>query len=159
MCNRYVKENKDPEVFGKVKCLQNELDSIIESNKQKYYSCLLNMLIDPMASSKVYWSTLKMFLNNEKVVVFHHQDTKISTWPVLKRKLKYSAPSLLSNALWWIAFLNRTEKIISLILFSSNDIAKIIRDLDPNKAHGHDMISKSTFRGNFQILHRKRTVS
>ena len=79
MCNRYVKENKDPEVFGKVKCLQNELDSIIESNKQKYYSCLLNMLIDPMANSKVYWSTLKMSLNNEKVVVFHHQDTKIST--------------------------------------------------------------------------------
>ena len=35
----------------------------------------------------------------------------------------------------------KTEKIISSISFSSNDIAKIIRDLDPDKVHGHDMIS------------------
>ena len=38
-------------------------------------------------------------------------------------------------------FLKRTDKFISSISFSSNDIARIIRDLDPNKAHGHDMIS------------------
>ena len=34
-----------------------------------------------------------------------------------------------------------TEKSISSITFNSNDIATIIRSLDPNKAHGHDMIS------------------
>ena len=38
-------------------------------------------------------------------------------------------------------FLKRTDKFISLISLSSEDIARIIRDLDPNKAHGHDMIS------------------
>ena len=38
-------------------------------------------------------------------------------------------------------FLKRTDKFISSISFSSNDIARIIRDLDPNKAHVHDMIS------------------
>ena len=38
-------------------------------------------------------------------------------------------------------FLKRTEKVISSISFSSNDIVKIIRDLDPNEAHGHDMVS------------------
>ena len=31
--------------------------------------------------------------------------------------------------------------IISSINFSSDDIAKIIQNLDPNKAHGHDIIS------------------
>ena len=36
-----------------------------------------------------------------------------------------------------LTFLKRTEKIISSILFSGNDIANIIQDLDPNKAHGH----------------------
>ena len=35
MYKKYFNENKDPRIFDKVKCLQNELDSIIESNKQK----------------------------------------------------------------------------------------------------------------------------
>ena len=30
---------------------------------------------------------------------------------------------------------------LTTIDFSNNDILKIIRNLDPNKAHGHDMIS------------------
>ena len=59
-CVRYVKENKDRKVF-------DELNSIIECIKQKYYSRLLNKLIDPVSSSKVYWPTLKMFLINEKI--------------------------------------------------------------------------------------------
>ena len=50
MYKRYVKENKDPKIFGKVKYLQNKLNSIIESNKQKYYSRLSNKVIDPMTS-------------------------------------------------------------------------------------------------------------
>ena len=37
--------------------------------------------------------------------------------------------------------LKRADKFISSISFSSNNIARIIRDLDPNKAHGHEMIS------------------
>ena len=83
---KYVNENKDPRIFDKVKCLQNKLDSIIESNKQKYYSCLSKKLVNPMTSTKSYCSTLKMFLNNKKI-------------SILKRKRKYSTPSLLSNAL------------------------------------------------------------
>ena len=35
----------------------------------------------------------------------------------------------------------RTGKVISSISFSSYDIAKIIRDLNLNNDHGHDMIS------------------
>ena len=35
----------------------------------------------------------------------------------------------------------RAENLISSIDFGSDDIAKIIHNLDPNKAHGHDMIS------------------
>ena len=38
MYKKYVNENKDPRIFDKVKCLQNELNLIIESYKQKYYS-------------------------------------------------------------------------------------------------------------------------
>ena len=34
-----------------------------------------------------------------------------------------------------------TDKSLSNISFTDNDIGKIIKCLDPNKAHGHDMIS------------------
>ena len=35
----------------------------------------------------------------------------------------------------------KTRESLTTIDFSNNDILKIIRNLDPNKAHGHDMIS------------------
>ena len=34
-----------------------------------------------------------------------------------------------------------TDKFLSNISFTDNDIGKIIKSLDPNKAHGHDMMS------------------
>ena len=33
------------------------------------------------------------------------------------------------------------EKSISSITLNYNDIATIVRNLDPNKAHGHDIVS------------------
>ena len=56
MYKKYAKEYKDPKIFDKVKCPQNELNSIIKSNKQKYSSHLPNKLIDLMTSLIVYWS-------------------------------------------------------------------------------------------------------
>ena len=35
----------------------------------------------------------------------------------------------------------RTNKLLSTISFTKDDIAKIIKNLNPNKAHGFDMIS------------------
>ena len=35
----------------------------------------------------------------------------------------------------------RTHKSLSTIIFSTDDILKVIRNLNLNKAHGHDMIS------------------
>ena len=34
-----------------------------------------------------------------------------------------------------------TDKSLDLISFSTNDIAKITNNLNPNKAHGYDMLS------------------
>ena len=38
-------------------------------------------------------------------------------------------------------FFKKTDKSISAISFTCDDIATLIKNLDPNKAHGHDMIS------------------
>ena len=34
-----------------------------------------------------------------------------------------------------------TNKLLDTVNFSTNDTSKIINNLDPNKAHGHDMLS------------------
>ena len=176
-----------------------------------------------MTSTKSYWSTLKMFLNNKKIPCIpplKHQNKYVTDF---KEKAEIfnsffvEQCSLMKNSSKRpLIFLKRTDKFISLISFSSNNIARIIRDLDPNKADGHDMISIrilkicgesisrdgsrttatskmecfviiangwkpstiitklsilnvaaaldpslifKTFRDNFQILHRKRSVS
>ena len=38
-------------------------------------------------------------------------------------------------------FSKKTHKLLSTFHFTSYDILKIIKNLEPNKAHGHDMIS------------------
>ena len=49
---------------------------------------------------------------------------------------------MLSNNSDILVILTRkTHESLSTIDFSTDDILKIIRNLDPNKVHGHDMIS------------------
>ena len=38
-------------------------------------------------------------------------------------------------------FGKKPEKSISTVTFTSNDIATLVQNLDPSKAHGHDMLS------------------
>ena len=148
MHKKYVNKKKDPRIFDKVKCLQNELNSIIESNKQKYYCRLSKKLVDPMTSTKSYWSSLKMLLKNKKIPCIpplRYQNKHVTDF---KEKVEIfnsffaEQCSLINNSSRLPSkFLKRTVKFISSISFSSNNIARIIRDLGPNKAHGHNMIS------------------
>ena len=133
MYKRHVNENKHPRIFDKVKCLQKELDSITESNKQKHYSRLSKKYVDPITSTKSHWSTLKMFLNNKKIPCIpslKHQNKYVTDF---KEKAEifnsFSAEqcSLTNNSSKLPStFLKRTDKYISSISFSSNDIARII---------------------------------
>ena len=43
-------------------------------------------------------------------------------------------------------FNSTTEQHLNTLKFSDNDIEKIIQNLDPNKAHGHDKISISMIK-------------
>ena len=132
-CINMLKENQDLKVFNNIKCLQNELNSIIDSNKQNHYSRLSNKLIDPMTSSKVYWSTLKMFLNNNKIPCIpslSHQNKYVTDFKEKAEIFNSFFPEqccFLNNSNKLLsAFLKRTEKVLSSISLSSNDIAKII---------------------------------
>ena len=124
------------------------MDSVIESNEQKLHSRLSKKVVDPMTSTKSYWSTLKMFLNNKKIPCIpplRHQNKYVTDF---KEKAEIfnsffaEQCSLINNSSKLPStFLERTDKFIWSLSFNGNDITRIIRDLDPNKAPGHDMIS------------------
>ena len=142
----YLHSNKDPKLFNEVEYLQNELKSLIEANKEKYYSRISKRMMNPLTSAKTYWAILKSFLNNKKIPCIppmFHQNRYITKYKD-KAELfnnffanqcyltKHS--SVLPSVLF-----KRTENVISSIDFGSDDIAKIIQKLDPNKAHGNSI--------------------
>ena len=93
----YLHSNKDPKLFNKIEYLQNELKSLIEANKEKYYSRISKRMINPLTSTKTYWSILKSFLNNKKIPCIpplFHQNGYITN---IKIRLNYSITFLLTN--------------------------------------------------------------
>ena len=144
----YLHSDKDPKLFNKVGYLQNELKSFIEANKEMYYSRISKRITNPLTSTKTYWSILKSFLNNKKIPcispLFHQNRYIIKYKDKAELFNNFFAnqcfPKKNSSVLPSVLF-KRTENVISSIDFGSDDIAKIIQKLDPNKSHGHDMIS------------------
>ena len=99
-------------------------------------------------SSKVYWSLLKTFLSNKKMLLIrplYHQGDFITNFKIkaeLFNSFFASRCSLIKNYSKLPSYLNyKTDNRLSAVNFSIDDIAKILRNLDPNKAHGHDQIS------------------
>ena len=104
--------------------------------------------MNPLTSTKTYWSILKAFLNNEKICCIpplfnpNRYITKYEDKAELFNNFFANQCSLINNSCVLLPLLfKRTENVISSIDFGSDDIAKIIHNLDPNKAHGHDMTS------------------
>ena len=109
--------------------LQNQLKLLTESNKERYYLRISKKLMDPMTSAKTYWSILKSLLN----------DKKIPCIPPLKKADLFNcffakqcfiinnSSELPSN------ILKKADKSISTVTFTSDDIATLIQNLDPNK--------------------------
>ena len=117
-------------------------------SKQKYYSRIANKLTMTRKSPKTYWSLLKLFLNNKKIPIIpplFHENKFITDF---KEKAEFfnaffakqcSFIDNISSPPNKLIYL--TEKRLSKIRFSEDDIAKIILNLDPNKEHGHEQIS------------------
>ena len=103
-----------------------------------------------MASLRTYWSLLKTLLNN-KNIAFLLQDNKYVT--DLKKRAELlnlffaeQCSKIDKSSEIPLNFLKKTGKSISAITFSCDDIATLINDLGPIKAHGHDMITIRMFK-------------
>ena len=62
----YILNNKNPQIFYKIKYLQKQLKNLIERSQEKYYCSVLKKLMDPVTSLTTYWPILKTLLNNNK---------------------------------------------------------------------------------------------
>ena len=144
----YSRDRNNTDLFNKFQSLQAHLITTTEKFNLKYYSRLSDKLLDSKTSPKSYWSILKTFLNNKKIPcippLLHNGKSIID----FKEKAELfndffsKQCSLVNNNSKLPSVLTKkTCKSLSSVEFSTYDILKIIRNLYPNKAHGHDMIS------------------
>ena len=123
----FKRSNNNNQYFKNCQSLPNLLGVSIEASKERYYSCLSKKLMEPSTSPKTYWSVLKSFHNNKKIPcippIFH--ENRFVT--------NFKEKAELFNSFF--------AKQCSVTDNRYIDIEKVIQSLDPNKAHGHDMIS------------------
>ena len=143
----YCCSNRNMFLIEIFKALQYQLQIYIEQSKERYYTKLSSRLAHPLTCPNTYWPILKTFLNKKipcTTLLFHENKfiTDFKEKAELFNQLFVNLNSLLSNNSVFSTDLPQlTIKCLDLIHFSSSDITKIISHLDPNKAHGHDMLS------------------
>ena len=103
--------------------------------------------MDPPTSPKAYWSIWKTVLNNKKIPCIppiYHNNNYISDFKgkaqIFNNFFAKQCALVENTSKLPIDSFKRTNKLLSIILFK-DDIAEIIKNLNPNKAHGFDMIS------------------
>ena len=126
--------------------LQNNLSNTIEATKQQYFVNIAKKLCDNNISSKTYWSILKCFLTGKKVPCIppifleNRFITDFREKAELFNSLFANQCSLIWNSsVLPIDYEFFTDKSLSNITFTDNDIRKIMSSLGPS--HGHDMVS------------------
>ena len=142
------KNNNNIHYLRRLKVLQVDLHNAIEVSKLNYYSRITYKLTHIQKNTKVYWTLLKRFFNNKKIPLipplFHGNKyvTDFKKKAELFNSFFAKQCSLISNNSELPLNLHyATKKRSNALSFSNNDIEKMIQNLDPNKAHGHDKIS------------------
>ena len=131
--------------------LQNviaEVSELVCKSKDDYDKQLARKLTNPKTNSKTYWSILKTFYNGSKVLLTPLLVINNKLEADFKRKADHfnnlfaSKCTPLKNDSVLPTFLeHESEASFSKINFSDDQILKILRALDINKAHGHDETS------------------
>ena len=89
-----------------IKALQNKLTSTIQNAKSEFYYLLSMKLSNPETSSKAYWSILKSFVNDKKLLSFPHYTTMVILLPIFAKKRNFLTPFLQDNVLYYWTVVN-----------------------------------------------------
>ena len=134
--------------YASLNSITQDISNAVNSSKLKYHERLALNLNDPKTAPKTYWKILKTFVNG----------TKIHLTPPLPVENQLVTDFLVKANLFNDYFSQQcmtvdndssippnitlaTEQKLSTLEFCTDDIVKIIKLLDPNKAHVHDEIS------------------
>ena len=116
-----------------LKYLEACLNASVEVAKKKYYHNTVNKLINTQKNFKVYWSLLKIFLNNKEIPIIPPLFYENCFITDLKEKAQLfnfffsKQCSLIPNNSSLPADVNHiTEKYLSTVIFSAKDIGIII---------------------------------
>ena len=143
---KYLNPNNQ-ETFQAFFQIQERVRLAIEDSKKKYYEKLSNKLSNDKGNGKCYWTILKRFLTIKKFLAYPPYFMRISLLLIESEIFNphfAKQRSLLKNESQIPSqLLPHTNTCLSTVRFSENDISKVIRKLDPSKAHGHTKISIS----------------
>ena len=124
------------------------LTAKIEKSKEQYYTRISTKLIDPTTSLKACWSILKTVLNNQKIPCIppiYHTNNYITDFKektqIFNNFFAKQCTLVENTTKLPIGSSKRTNNLLSAISFTKDDTANIIKNLNPNKSHGFDMIS------------------
>ena len=153
----YRKNKINLQLLNKLNILQERLNGLITiSKKNYYYERITNKLNNLQRNCKTYWSLLKGFLNNKKILLlsplFHEKKfvTNFLEKAELFNSIFSKQCSLINNGSTLPTNMHYlTNNRLSSITLSQDDTAKIIQNLDSSKAHGHDNISIRMLKNNF----------
>ena len=151
--NSFRKNSDNSELKRHLVSLQERVKGSTESSKQNYYYRIANKLNNTQKNPKSYWSLLKIVLNNKKIPLtppLFHENHFIMDFKEMDFKENaellnsfFSKPCSLitNNSKLPTSSSYLTDKSLPTITFSAEDIRKIIRSINPNKAHGHDNLN------------------
>ena len=118
---------------------------LLEEFKNQYYTRLSHKLLHPKTSQKSYWSILKTFLNDKKIPYIPppiQQDKfvtdfkeKVNIFNNIFNNIFFAnqCSNVSNNSEPPVPLTRKTHESLSTIDFSTDDILKIVRNLDLNK--------------------------
>ena len=146
--NEYIQNGRFASDFVFLESLITELNELISATKTLYYENLAKKLNNTLLQAKTYWSILKTFYNDEKIplipplLIEDKFVTDIQTKASIFNKFFAEQCTPLKNdSLLPLNEIFLTQSRLNSLDFNEDEIIKIIRALNVNKAHGCDDIS------------------
>ena len=141
------RKNSDFDI-GILNKLSEDLTNAITNSKLAYYRRISSKLNDPNSAPKTYWSILKSFVNGKKIPLIPPilvKDQLVTNFlekaNLFKEFFTQKFNTIENDSTFTNNLVFETTEKISSFDISKDEITKIIRSLDLNKAHGHDGIS------------------
>ena len=145
---QYIKNGRFESDFMFLETIANELNELISSTKALYYDNLAKKLNNPLLQAKTYWSILKTFYNDKKIPLIPPLlvDDKFVTdiqkkANVFNKFFAEQCTPLDNNSSLPVNQLFLTQSRLTSLDLDDDELLKMIRALNINKAHGHDDIS------------------